>query len=153
MEHKRPNYVHISTLYSRTTCSYARQSRVIGFRKRCFVLIHSEVGKKGGGVMGYGGETSCSRGETGDIIFTEWNLRFIQNVASCYVLCLTKESVITATLVYAPVSVCATHTTRRSEWYECAWNTKWRRVRIEFPPGPYSDRSPDFEKPWSTAWL
>ncbi len=43
MEHKRPNYVHISTLYSRTTCSYARQSRVIGFRKRCFVLVHSEV--------------------------------------------------------------------------------------------------------------
>ncbi len=37
---------------------------------------------------------------------TEWNLRFIQNVASCYVLCLTKESVITATLVHAPVCVC-----------------------------------------------
>ncbi len=37
-----------------------------------------------------GGETSRSRGETGDIIFTEWNLSFIQNVASCYVLCLTK---------------------------------------------------------------
>ncbi len=45
-------------------------------------------------------------GETGDIIFTEWNLRFIQNVASCYVLCLTIESVITATLVNAPVCVC-----------------------------------------------
>ncbi len=47
-----------------------------------------------------------SRGETGDIIFTEWKLRFIQNVASCYVLCLTKESVNTATLVHAPVCVC-----------------------------------------------
>ncbi len=51
-------------------------------------------------------QTSCSRGEAGDIIFTEWKLRFIQNVASCYVLCLTKESVITATLVHAPVCVC-----------------------------------------------
>ncbi len=37
---------------------------------------------------------------------TEWNLRFIQNVASCYVLCLTKESVNTATLIHAPVCVC-----------------------------------------------
>ncbi len=25
------------------SCSYVRQSRVIGFRKRCFVLVHSEV--------------------------------------------------------------------------------------------------------------
>ncbi len=40
------------------------------------------------------------------------------------------------------VCVRATHTARRSE---CARNIKWRRVRIEFPPGP--DRSPDFEKP------
>ncbi len=81
-------------------CSYARQSRVIGFRKRCFVL------RRGGF------ETSRSRGETGDIIFTEGNLRFIQNVASCYVLCLTKESVITATLVRAPVCVCVCHAHR-----------------------------------------
>ncbi len=61
MEHKRPNYVHISTLYSRTTCSYARQSRVIGFRKRCFVLIHSEVGKKGGGGGGLWGMAAKPR--------------------------------------------------------------------------------------------
>ncbi len=37
---------------------------------------------------------------------TEWKLRFIQNVASSYVFCLTKESVNTATLVHAPVCVC-----------------------------------------------
>ncbi len=30
---------------------------------------------------------------------------FIQNVTSCYVRCLTKESVNTATLVHAPVCV------------------------------------------------
>ncbi len=30
------------------------------------------------------------------------------------------------------VCVCATHVVRRSEWYGCAWNTKWRRDRIEF---------------------
>ncbi len=36
-----------------------------------------------------GGETS--RGETCDIIFTEWNLRFILNVASCYVFVLQKS--------------------------------------------------------------
>ncbi len=41
---------------------------------------------------------------------TEWKLRFIQNVASCYVLCLTKESVITATLLHAPVCVCVPRT-------------------------------------------
>ncbi len=33
-------------------------------------------------------------------------LRFIQNVANCYVLCLTKESVITATLVHVRVCAC-----------------------------------------------
>ncbi len=38
-------------------------------------------------------ETSRSRGETGDIILLNESLRFIQNVASCYVLCLTKKSV------------------------------------------------------------
>ncbi len=78
-------------------CSFARQSRVIGFRKRCFVLVHSEVcwgsvrffeyaaNSAGGERLRRGGfKTLRSRGETGDIIFTEWNLRFIQNVASCY---------------------------------------------------------------------
>ncbi len=65
------------------------------------------------------GKTSRSRGETGDIILLNESLRFIQNVASCYALCLTKESVNTATLmcpracvcacVRARVCVCATH--------------------------------------------
>ncbi len=45
-------------------------------------------------------------GETGDIILLNESLRFIQNVASCYALCLTKESVNTATLVHAPACVC-----------------------------------------------
>ncbi len=48
------------------------------------------------------GETLLSQGETGDIILLNESLRFIQNVASCYVFCLTKESVNTATLVHAP---------------------------------------------------
>ncbi len=39
------------------------------------------------------GETSRSWGETGDIILLNESLRFIQNVTSCYALCLTKESV------------------------------------------------------------
>ncbi len=51
------------------------------------------------------GETSRSRGETSDIILLNESLRFIQNVASCYALCLTKESVNTATLVHARVCV------------------------------------------------
>ncbi len=51
------------------------------------------------------GETSRSRGETGDIILLNESLRFTQNVASCYALCLTKESVNTATLVHAPACV------------------------------------------------
>ncbi len=66
------------------------------------------------------GETSRSWGETSDIILLNESLRFIQNVASCYALCLTKELVNTATLVHAPAvcvyvcvcacaCVCATH--------------------------------------------
>ncbi len=42
----------------------------------------------------------------GDIILLNESLRFIQNVASCYALCLTKESVNTATLVHAHACVC-----------------------------------------------
>ncbi len=80
----------------------------------------------GGERLHWEGETSCSRGETGDIILLNESLRFIQNVASCYALCLTKESVNTATLVHAPACVCHA---QRSEWYK-AWNTKSRRVRI-----------------------
>ncbi len=41
---------------------------------------------------------------------TEWKLRFIQNVASCYVVCLKKESVNTATLVHAPACICVPRT-------------------------------------------
>ncbi len=63
------------------SCSYATRSTVIGFRKRCFVLVHSEVccGSVRFGSLntlltlplekdcvGGGGEISRSRGETGD---------------------------------------------------------------------------------------
>ncbi len=62
------------------SCSYVRQSTVMGFRKRCFVLVHSEVccgavrffeyaaNSAGGERLCQEGETSRSRGETGDII-------------------------------------------------------------------------------------
>ncbi len=79
-----------------------RQSTVIGFWKCCFVLIHSQVCC--GSVLWM--RCSCSWGETSDIILLNESLRFIQNVASCYALCLTKESVNTATLVHAPACVC-----------------------------------------------
>ncbi len=65
--------------------------------------------------------------------------------ANVYPKCLKIESANTATLVHAPVCV---HAAQSSEWYACAWNTKWRWVRIEFPPSPDSDRSPEFEKHW-----
>ncbi len=108
------NYVHI---YRRTTLMFIpRQSTVIGFWKCCFVLIHSQVcwvrffecaaNSVGGERLRREGETSRSRGETGDIILLNESLRFIHNVASCYALCLTKESVNTATLVHAPACVC-----------------------------------------------
>ncbi len=64
---------------------------------------------------------------------TEWNLRFIQNVASCYVLCLTKVSVITATLVHAPrvcVCVCVCHAHRTEVWVICV------RLKFEVEAGP-----------------
>ncbi len=47
-----------------------------------------------------------ARGAKPDIILLNESLRFIQNVASCYALCLTKESVSTAALVHAPACVC-----------------------------------------------
>ncbi len=62
------------------SCSYARRSTVIGFWKHCFVLVHSEVccgsvrffehaaNPAGGERLRREGETSRSRGETGDII-------------------------------------------------------------------------------------
>ncbi len=62
------------------SCSYARRSTVIGFWKHCFVLVHSEVccgsvrffeyaaNSAGGERLRREGETSRSRGETGDII-------------------------------------------------------------------------------------
>ncbi len=100
MEHKCPNYVHISTLYSRTTCSYARQSTVIGFWKHCFVLVLSQVccgsvrffeyaaNSAGGERLHQEGETLCSRGETGDIILLNEikDLSKMSLVAMCFVL-------------------------------------------------------------------
>ncbi len=62
------------------SCSYVRQSTVVGFRKRCFVLVHSEVccgsvwffeyaaNSTGGERLRREGETSCLRGEIGDIV-------------------------------------------------------------------------------------
>ncbi len=84
---------------------------MIGFRRGCFVLVHSEVCCGSVRFLEYaahsaGGERLRRESETSRFHSTELNLRFIQNVASCYVLCLTKESVITATLVHAPVCVC-----------------------------------------------
>ncbi len=48
------------------SCSYARQSTVIGFRKRCFVLVHSEVCC--GSVRFFAANSAGGEGETGDII-------------------------------------------------------------------------------------
>ncbi len=66
------------------SCSYARQSTVIGFRKRCFVLVHPEVcfgsvrffehavnSAGGERLRQRGAAKPRARGETGDIIFTE----------------------------------------------------------------------------------
>ncbi len=62
------------------SCSYVRQSTVIGFRKRCFVLVHSQVccgpvrfieyaaNSAVGERLRREGETLRLRGETGDII-------------------------------------------------------------------------------------
>ncbi len=62
------------------SCSYVRQSTMVGFRKHCFVLDHSEVccgsvrffeyaaNSAGGERLRREGETSRLRGETGDII-------------------------------------------------------------------------------------
>ncbi len=88
----------------------------------------------------------CLRGETSDIILLNESLRFIQNVASCYALCLTKESVNTATLVHAPACVracvCVCH----------AWSdTSALEIRSRGGSGFNSLPvwSPDFEKSWS----
>ncbi len=82
-------------------CSYARQSTVIGFWKCCFVHVHSKVCWFGSlnALLTLpvekdcvGKEKPCSRrAETGDIILLNESLRFIQNVASCYVFFLQKS--------------------------------------------------------------
>ncbi len=121
MEHKCPNYVYISTLYSRTTCSYARRSTVIGFRKRCFVLVHSEVccgsvrffeygaNSAGGERLRQEGETSRLRGETGDIIL----LNEIKGLSKMSLVALSYKRVCNhCTLVHAPVCVCVRHAHR-----------------------------------------
>ncbi len=89
-------------------CSFIHKSAVVQF-------FECTANSAGGERLRQEGETSRSRGETGDIILLNESLRFIQNVASCYVLCLTKESVNTATLIHVPACVracacvCATH--------------------------------------------
>ncbi len=92
------------------------------------------------------GETSRSLGETGDIILLNESLRFIQNVASCYALCLTKESVNTATLVHA--CVCVRVRVPRTE----VWVIRVRlKYEVEAGPDliPSRSGSPDFEKRWA----
>ncbi len=74
-----------------------------------FSSLNAAANSAGGERLLREGETSRSRGETGDIILLNESLRFIQNVASCYALCLTKESVNTATLVHSPACVCVCH--------------------------------------------
>ncbi len=73
------------------------------------------VNSAGGERLRREGKILRSRGETGDIILLNESLRFIQNVASCYALCLTKESVNTATLVHAPACVRARVCVPRTE--------------------------------------
>ncbi len=80
MEHKRALFIFQPFTVELHSCSYVRQSTVIGFWKRCFVLVHSEVccgsvrffeyaaNSAGGERLRREGETSRSRGETGDII-------------------------------------------------------------------------------------
>ncbi len=72
MEHKRPNYVYISTLNRRTTFMFICQTAtMIGFWKLCFVaarFFEYAANSAGGERLRREGETSRSRGETGDII-------------------------------------------------------------------------------------
>ncbi len=81
MEHKRALLCIFQPFTDELhSCSYVRQSTVIGFRKCCFVLVHSEVccgsvrffeyaaNSAGGERLRREGETSYSQGETGDII-------------------------------------------------------------------------------------
>ncbi len=93
------------------------------------------------------GETSRSRGETGDIILLNESLRFIQNVASCYALCLTKESVNTATLVHAPACVCVCVRAMHGGLSDTSALDIRSRGGSGFNSLPV--RSPDFEKSWA----
>ncbi len=138
-----------------------RQSTVIGFWKCCFVFIHSQVCC--GSVLwtalltlpvekdcvGKEKPRACGAKPRWTIILLNESLRFIQNVASCYALCLTKESVNTAALVHAPacvcacVCVCATH--------EGLSDTSALEIRSRGWSGFNSllVQSPDFEKRWA----
>ncbi len=104
------HYVHISTLYRWTTlmfiCQTVNSDRFLEtlFCTRSFrsLLRFGSLNT----LLTLPLEKDCVGKAKRWHYSTEWNLRFIQNVASCYVLCLTKESVNTATLIHAPVCVC-----------------------------------------------
>ncbi len=98
------------------------------------------VNSAGGERLRREGEILRSRGETGDIILLNESLRFIQNVASCYALCLTKESVNTATMVHAPACVCATHGGLSALEIRSRSGSEFNSLPV---------RSPDFEKRWA----
>ncbi len=66
-------------------------------------------------------------------------------MASCYVLCLTKESVNTATLVHAPVCVCACVPSGGLSDTSALEISSGGGSGLNSDP----DRSPDFEKPWA----
>ncbi len=104
------HYVHISTLYRWTTlmfiCQTVNSDRFLEtlFCTRSFrsLLRFGSLNM----LLTLPVEKDCVGKAKRWHYSTEWNLRFIQNAASCNVLCLTKESVNTATLVHVPVCVC-----------------------------------------------
>ncbi len=98
------------------------------------------------------GERLCREGETGDIILLNESLKFIQNVASCYALCLTKESVNTATLVHARACVCVCVCVRACVCV-CHARSDTSALEIRSRGGSGFNslpvQSPDFEKRWA----
>ncbi len=141
MEHKRAlcayfnplqtNYIHVhmsdsqEVLGNAVVYSFIQKSAAVRF-------FEYAANSAGGEILG-GGRRNLARGAKPVTLFYWMKSKVYPKC--CYVLCLTKESVITATLVHAPVCVCV-----------CVCVRVWViRVRLKYQV----EAGPDFEKPWS----
>ncbi len=144
-----PSYLHISTLYRRTTFMFICQTVNIGRFLEMLFCTRSFISLLRFGSLNMlltlpvekdcvGGRTKpCACGAKPVTLFYWMKAKVYPKFS--YLLCLTKESVNTATLVHAPVCVCVhvCHTRRTEVWVI--------RVHLKYEVEPGPDWIPSFD--------